>query len=118
MSNEVNIFMSSTLLERHLRHDGIVAVFDLTAGVLSWAGEEHWKPIVLEATRLRQIANEPTIRVLVGEHTILLVSDEKHTVGLVFLMGYPIVKSVARMIRQLMRSSSIIDSGLDTESPS
>jgi len=103
--------MSSIRIERVLRHDGIVAVLDMTAeqaqaGEPSWVGEERWKPIVLEAVRLRQVANEPSVRILVGEHAILIAGDEKHVVGVVFIKGHPVVKSVVRMVRQLMRPNS------------
>ena len=104
--------MSSTRIERVLRHDGIVAVLDMTAEQAqasepSWVGEERWKPIVLEAVRLRQVANEPSVRILVGEHAILIAGDEKHVVGVVFIKGHPVVKSVVRMVRQLMRGSAV-----------
>jgi hypothetical protein len=104
--------MSSTRIERVLRHDGIVAVLDMTAeqaqaGESAWVGEEKWKPIVLEAVRLRQVANEPAVRILVGEHAILIAGDEKHVVGVVFIKGHPVVKSVVRMVRQLMRGSAV-----------
>jgi hypothetical protein len=96
-------------IERVLRHDGIVAVLDMTAeqaqggGEPSWVGDDRWKPIVLEAVRLRQIANEPSVRVLVGDHAVLVSGDEKHVVGVVFIKGHPVVKSVVRMVRQLLR---------------
>lgn len=96
-------------IERVLRHDGIVAVLDQTAeqaqtgGGPSWVGDDKWKPIVLEAVKLRQIANEPSVRVLVGDHAVLVSGDEKHVVGVVFIKGHPVVKSVVRMVRQLLR---------------
>ena len=96
-------------IERVLRHDGIVAVLDLTAEQAqagaepSWVGDDNWKPIVLEAVRLRQIANEPSVRVLVGEHAVLVSGDDKHVVGVVFIKGHPVVKSVVRMVRQRLR---------------
>ena len=96
-------------IERVLRHDGIVAVLDMTAEQAqggaepSWVGDDRWKPIVLEAVRLRQIANEPSVRVLVGDHAVLVSGDEKHVVGVVFIKGHPVVKSVVRMVRQLLR---------------
>jgi hypothetical protein len=77
------------------------------AGESAWVGEEKWKPIVLEAVRLRQVANEPAVRILVGEHAILIAGDEKHVVGVVFIKGHPVVKSVVRMVRQLMRGSAV-----------
>lgn len=99
-------------IERVLRHDGIVAVLDQTAeqaqgaGEAAWVGDEKWKPIVLEAVKLRQIANEPSVRVLVGDHAVLVSGDEKHVVGVVFIKGHPVVKSVVRMVRQLLRTPS------------
>lgn len=106
----VQEIMSVSRIERVLRHDGIVAVLDMTAeqaqaGESSWVGEERWKPIVLEAVRLRQIANEPSVRVLVGDNAVLVSGDEKHVVGVVFIKGHPVVKSVVRMVRQLMRGT-------------
>ncbi len=103
--------MSLTRIERVLRHDGIVSVLDMTADQAQtneplWVGDDRWKPIVLEAVRLRQVANEPAVRVLVGEHAILIAGDEQHVVGVVFLKGHPVVKSVVRMVRQLMRPTS------------
>jgi hypothetical protein len=101
--------MALNRIERVLRHDGIVAVLDMTAEQAqssdpSWVGEEKWKPIVLEAVKLRQIANEPSVRVLVGDHAVLVSGDEKHVVGVVFIKGHPVVKSVVRMVRQLLRT--------------
>ena len=96
-------------IERVLRHDGIVAVLDLTAEQAqagqepSWVGDDRWRPIVLESVRLRQIAGEPQVRVLVGEHAVLVSGDDRHVVGVVFIKGHPVVKSVVRMVRQLLR---------------
>lgn len=100
--------MATNRIERVLRHDGIVAVLDMTAeqaqsGDPAWVGEERWKAIVLEAAKLRQIANEPSVRVLVGDHAVLVSGDDKHVVGVVFIKGHPVVKSVVRMVRQLLR---------------
>lgn len=103
--------MSSTNIERALHHAGVVAVLDTTpeqaqAGDPLWAGEERWKPIMLGAERLRQAANEPSLRLFVGEHLILITSDGKHSVGMVLVIGHPIMKSALRLIRQLLRPTS------------
>lgn len=103
--------MSSTRIERVLRHDGIVAVLDISgaqneSGDISWVGDDRWRPIVMEAVRLREIAGEPSVRVLVGEHAVLISGDDKHVVGVVFIKGHPVVKSVVRMVRQLLRAPS------------
>ena len=105
--------MATNRIERVLRHDGIVAVLDMTAeqaqgGEPSWVGDDRWKPIVMEAVKLRQIANEPSVRVLVGDHAVLVSGDERHVVGVVFIKGHPVVKSVVRMVRQLLRQPSTV----------
>lgn len=109
--------MATNRIERVLRHDGIVAVLDMTAeqaqsGEPSWVGDDKWKPIVMEAVKLRQIANEPSVRVLVGDHAVLVSGDEKHVVGVVFIKGHPVVKSVVRMVRQLLRQPNPAPQGL------
>lgn len=100
--------MSNSKIERVLRHDGIVAVLDwypdsAQAEQPEWVGDERWNPIVIEAVKLRQIAGETSVRVLVGDHAVLVSGDEKHVVGVVFIKGHPVVKSVVRMVRQLLR---------------
>jgi len=102
--------MANSKIERVLRHDGIVAVLDWYTDSApqdaEWVGDERWNPIVMEAVKLRQIANEPSVRVLVGDHAVLVSGDEKHVVGVVFIKGHPVVKSVVRMVRQLLRPRS------------
>jgi hypothetical protein len=100
--------MANSKIERVLRHDGIVAVLDwytdpAQGGEPEWVGDDRWNPIVMEAVKLRQIASEPSVRVLVGDHAVLVSGDEKHVVGVVFIKGHPVVKSVVRMVRQLLR---------------
>jgi hypothetical protein len=108
--------MGTNRIERVLRHDGIVAVLDMTDqaanGEQSWVGEEKWQPVVMEAVKLRQIANEPSVRVLVGDHAVLVSGDDKHVVGVVFIKGHPVVKSVVRMVRQLLRQPNAPIAGL------
>ena len=101
--------MANNKIERVLRHDGIVAVLDwftdpaINNGEPEWVGDDRWNPIVMEAVKLRQIAQEPSVRVLVGDHAVLVSGDDKHVVGVVFIKGHPVVKSVVRMVRQLLR---------------
>lgn len=96
-------------LERVVRHDGIVAAMGWTTddrrqgAEPTWVGDERWKPLVKEAVRLREIANEPAVRVLVGDHACLLSGDDENVVAVVFVKGHPIVKSVARMTRRLLK---------------
>lgn len=81
-------------------------------GQIAWVGDETWRPIVMEAVKLRQIANEPSVRVEVGDHKVMVSGDDKHVIGVVFIKGHPVVKSVVRMVRQLLRQPSSAAQGL------
>ncbi len=155
--------MATNRIERVLRHDGIVAVLDMTGdassapaptpapapapapsglgapapsmspgatapaapaptpapapapsggGQIAWVGDDNWRPIVMEAVKLRQIAGEPSVRVEVGDHKVMVSGDDKHVIGVVFIKGHPVVKSVVRMVRQLLRQPSSPPQGL------
>ena len=79
---------------------------------VSWVGDDNWRAIVMEAVKLRQIANEPSVRVEVGDHKVMVSGDDKHVIGVVFIKGHPVVKSVVRMVRQLLRQPSSPSAGL------
>ena len=111
--------MANSRIERVLRHDGIIAVLDwYTDGQPQWVGDDNWNSIVMEAVKLRQIANEPSVRVLVGDHAVLVSGDDKHVVGVVFIKGHPVVKSVVRMVRQLLRPANPPASATVSPTPS
>lgn len=114
--------MANTRIERVLRHDGIVAVLDWFTNPTRghdphWVGDDRWHPIVHEAVKLRQISGESSVRVLVGEHAVLVSGDENHVVGVVFIKGHPVVKSVVRMVRQLLRPVGSNTSASKTGAP-
>ncbi|MFN3180542.1 MAG: hypothetical protein ACE37F_01015 [Nannocystaceae bacterium] len=79
---------------------------------VSWVGDDNWRPIVMEAVKLRQIAGEPSVRVEVGDHKVMVSGDDKHVIGVVFIKGHPVVKSVVRMVRQLLRQPNNPPQGL------
>ena len=95
-------------LDRVHAHDGVVAAFSIDAqqrasNDVSWSGDEQWKAVALEAARLRELADQEQVRVLAGDHALLLFGDKEDVVGIVFIKGHPVVKSVVRMVRQLLR---------------
>ena len=104
--------MANSRIERVLRHDGILAVLDWytdpahAGGQPQWAGDDNWRNVVMEAVKLRGIADQPSVRVLIGDHAVLVSGDDKHVVGVVFIKGHPVVKSVVRMVRQLLRPAN------------
>ncbi len=79
---------------------------------IQWVGDDSWRPIVMEAVKLRQIAGEPSVRVEVGDHKVMVSGDDRHVIGVVFIKGHPVVKSVVRMVRQLLRQPSAPSQGL------
>lgn len=79
---------------------------------IAWVGDDNWRPIVMEAVKLRQIAGEPSVRVEVGDHKVMVSGDDKHVIGVVFIKGHPVVKSVVRMVRQLLRQPNSPSQGL------
>lgn len=117
--------MANTRIERVLRHDGIVAVLDWYTDQARiyephWAGDERWHPIVHEAVKLQQLSGEASVRVLVGNHAVLISGGVGHVVGVVFIKGHPVVKSVVRMVRQLLRpqaSSNLMNPSPGKNSP-
>lgn len=96
-------------LERVQGHEGIVAAMawtfeDRNSGrEPTWVGDRQWQTLATEAVRLREVAQAPVLRVIVGEHACLVSGDEEKIVAVVFLKGHPIVKSVARMTRRLLK---------------
>ena len=81
-------------------------------GEPSWVGRRQVEADRHGGRQAPQIANEPSVRVLVGDHAVLVSGDEKHVVGVVFIKGHPVVKSVVRMVRQLLRQPNPAPQGL------
>ena len=95
-------------LERVHGHDGIVAVLGMDKAAIergepSWVGEDRWREVAMAAVQLLRLSKQPQIRVLVGDYAVLVSGDEDDIVGVVFVKGHPVVKSVVRMLRQLLR---------------
>ncbi len=72
-------------------------------GEISWVGEESWRKLVQEATVLRELSGQGQIRLQVGDHAVLMAAEGDEVIALVFVKGHPVVKSVVRMVRQLLR---------------
>ena len=100
--------LSLNRLHRVFTHDGIVAALSQDAQQhtdkqLSWVGDEAWRELAIEAIELRALCGQEQIRVLAGDHSLLIAAQGDEVVGLVFVKGHPVVKSVVRMVRQLLR---------------
>jgi hypothetical protein len=83
---------------------GIVAVTVADpAGSLEFRGEESWNPILAAAMGLLKKTDESTIRLVIGQHTVVLQGEGDETVAVVLPTGHAIAKSLRRMIRRMSR---------------
>jgi hypothetical protein len=83
---------------------GIVAVTVADpAGSLEFRGESSWQAILAAAMGLLKKTDESTIRLVVGQHTVVLQSEGEETVAVVLPTGHAIAKSLRRMIRRMSR---------------
>jgi hypothetical protein len=83
---------------------GIVAVTVADpAGSLEFRGEQSWNPVLAAAMGLLKKTDESTIRLVVGQHTVVLQGEGDETVAVVLPTGHAIAKSLRRMIRRMSR---------------
>ncbi|MFO0637031.1 MAG: hypothetical protein U0168_29725 [Nannocystaceae bacterium] len=83
---------------------GIVAVNVADpAGNQEFRGEESWSPILAAAMGLLKKTDESTIRLVIGQHTVVLQGEGEETVAVVLPTGHAIAKSLRRMIRRMSR---------------
>lgn len=84
---------------------GIEAVTVVSGEDREFRGESNWQPVLDGAMRLLDKTEESTIRVVIGDHTIVVQSEGDETVGVVLPTGHAIAKSLRRMIRRLSRKA-------------
>jgi len=66
-------------------------------------GLERWRPVLDGAVKLLQMTGETSIRLVIGEHTMVVQHELKETVAVVIPTGHAIAKSLRRMIRRMAR---------------
>ena len=85
---------------------GIEAVAVLSPGLpRSFRGNEQWCQVLDTALRLFTLTSEPSIRMVVGNFTLLIQREGQETVGVVLPTGHAIAKSLRRMIRRMSRKN-------------
>jgi hypothetical protein len=83
---------------------GIVAVTVADAqGNQDFRGQDNWSHILTASLGLLGKTDEPTIRLVIGQHTIVLQQEGEETVAVVLPTGHAIAKSLRRMIRRMSR---------------
>ena len=83
---------------------GVVAVtIDSPQHPRAFRGVENWGPVLDAALALFDKTDEDTIRLVIGQHTIIVQKEHGQTVAVVLPTGHAIAKSLRRMIRRLSK---------------
>lgn len=89
------------------KHPGIIAAMRARAWPENiepaFHGDTIWRPMLRDAMVLTAHTSEDSLRVVVGEHTVLIKRHEQDLVGVVVETGHDVVKSLHRMLRRAMR---------------
>lgn len=83
---------------------GVVAVtIDSPNHPRAFRGVETWAPVLDASLQLFGQTGEDTIRLVIGQHTIIIQKEHGDTVAVVLPTGHAIAKSLRRMIRRLAK---------------
>ena len=83
---------------------GVVAVtIDSPSHPRSFRGVETWAPVLDASLQLFGQTGEDTIRLVIGQHTVIIQKEHGDTVAVVLPTGHAIAKSLRRMIRRLAK---------------
>ena len=83
---------------------GVVAVtIDSPQHPRAFRGVENWAPVLDAALGLFEKTDEDTIRLVIGQHTVIVQKEHGQTVAVVLPTGHAIAKSLRRMIRRLSK---------------
>jgi len=84
--------------------DGIIALTIATPGhALAFRGAERWQPVLAKALELLALTDEPSIRIFVGEHTLVVQREADQVIAVATPTGHAIAKSLRRMIRRMAK---------------
>src|SRR5690606_21238341 len=82
--------------------DGIISVA-VCVDKRQYSGDDQWHRIIDKAIDTFASTDEPSIRLVIGKHTIIVQKEGNETIGIVMLTGHAIAKSIRRMIRRMHR---------------
>lgn len=83
---------------------GIEAVeVETTKNPRAFRGDENWKGVLDGALGIFALTEEPTIRMVVGRHTVVVQKENEEVVAVILPTGHAIAKSLRRMIRRMAK---------------
>jgi hypothetical protein len=81
---------------------GIEAVV-VDTGDREFRGEDRLRPVLVAALELFAVAGESSVRLVVGEHTLVVQRERDEVVAVALPTGHAIAKSLRRMIRRMAK---------------
>ena len=81
----------------------VVVTIDSPQHPRAFRGVENWSPVLDASLDLFNKTDEDTIRLVIGQHTIIVQKEHGQTVAVVLPTGHAIAKSLRRMIRRLSK---------------
>ena len=86
---------------------GVVAVtIDSPNHPRAFRGVDSWAPVLDASLQLFSQTGEDTIRLVIGQHTVIIQKEHGDTVAVVLPTGHAIAKSLRRMIRRLAKKGA------------
>ncbi|MEZ4453727.1 MAG: hypothetical protein R3B09_30005 [Nannocystaceae bacterium] len=83
---------------------GVVALaIDNPGHTRTFRGDQRWSAILEGSVKLLGLTDESTIRLVIGEHTLVVQKELDEVVAVVLPTGHAIAKSLRRMIRRMAR---------------
>ena len=83
---------------------GVVALaIDNLGHTRTFRGDQRWSAILEGSIKLLGLTDESTIRLVIGEHTLVVQKELEEVVAVVLPTGHAIAKSLRRMIRRMAR---------------
>lgn len=83
--------------------NGIEAVAVQHGESRDFRGQENWKEVLDHALGLFAISGQSSIRVVVGQHTVVVQKEGDEIAAVALPTGHPIAKSLRRMIRRMAK---------------
>jgi hypothetical protein len=92
------------------QNPGVVAVASGTADTpypaMTHVGPEAWQPLMQQAMLLMQHTTEPSLRMVVGGHTVIVQREGKLLFAVCLPTGHAFGKSVRRAIRRAAKAAA------------
>jgi hypothetical protein len=83
---------------------GVEAVFvQAPQGSVEFRGRGELRAALQASADLLRLTTEPTLRVVLGDHTIVAVREGTEMVSLAIPTGHAVAKSLRRMVRRMAR---------------